>query len=146
MPEHALQKQIEAEIPASVKVYANVTHWVTIASAIAALFIPILILANPGNNVLNPNLIFGAIFEGASPEDIWAIGGGFPGGHFYLENLTADGIAMMFMNLGCGVGFFALVPAVILHIRERDWFCAVLGGLLAILICLSMFGMLSIAA
>ncbi|MDL2228882.1 hypothetical protein LJC14_01375 [Treponema sp. OttesenSCG-928-L16] len=141
------QKQLEREIPGSVKAYANVVHWITIISAIASLFVPIFILANPANNVLNPNVIFGAIFEGAAPAQIWAMSseGAFPGAHFYLEHFgSADGWAMLFMNLGCAVGFFGLIPAIILQIKEKDWFCAILGTMLAALILLSMTGILSL--
>jgi hypothetical protein len=50
---------------------------------------------------------------------------------------------MAFMNFGCGVGFFALVPAVICQIvKEHDWFCSFFGILLALLVFLSMTGIL----
>jgi hypothetical protein len=144
-----LQNQAEGEIPKSVKIYANITHWITIVSAMAALFIPVFILSNPGENILNPNVIFGAIFEGASPAKIWELAktGTFPGAHFYFQYpFSTDGWAMAFMNLGCGVGFFALVPAVLYQaLKERDWFCAFSGAFLALLIFLSMTGIVSIA-
>jgi hypothetical protein len=142
------QSQVERAVPLSYKIYAYATHWLTIVSALAALFAPVFILVNPQNNILNPNIIFGAIFNGASPEEIWELSstGAFPGAHFYLRYINrADSWAMAFMNLGCGVGFFALVPAVICQIvKERDWFCSFLGILLALLIFFSMTGILSI--
>jgi len=149
MPDHSHEKQVTDRIPKSYKIYGNILYRVTVAVAVAALFVPVWILADPGNNVLNPNIIFSAIFEGASPEEVWAhsISGGFPGAHFYLEYITkADSWALLFANIGCGVGLFGLVPAAAYQaIKERDWFCAVLGAVLAALIFLSMIGVLSIA-
>ena len=143
-----LYEQVITRIPKSQIIYANTVHWITITSALAALFIPIFILADASNNVLNPNIVLGAIFDGATPFEIWAMSseGAFPGAHFYFRFPTrADSWAMLFMNLGCAVGFFGLVPAVIRQAtKERDWFCAILGAILALLICLSMTGILLI--
>jgi hypothetical protein len=131
-------------VPASQRAYANVIHWVTLVVSIAALFVPIFVLANPANNVLNPNTIFGAIFNGASPGEIWATSGtgGFPGTHFYLQNiLKADSWAMLVVNIGCAVGLFAVVPAVLIQFfKEKDRVSACLGTVMAVLIVCAMTG------
>lgn len=145
---NGLEKQIFDALPKSQKVFGNTVYWVTILSAVGAFFVPVFILANPANNVLNPNLIFGAIFAGASPEEVWSysITGAFPGAHFYLDHITkADSWAMLFVVMGCGFGLFGLVPAVMYQIKkEKDWFCAILGIVLIVLIVLSVIGVLSI--
>ena len=131
-------------IPASQRVYANVIHWVTLAVSIAALFIPIFVLADSSNNVLNPNMIFGAIFEGTSPSEIWATSsvGEFPGAHFYLQNIfKADSWAMLTVNIGCAVGLFAIVPAVIIQFfKEKSILNACLGCTMAALIVCAVTG------
>ena len=146
--ENNLQEQIIVQIPKSQLLYANIVHWLTIASALAALFAPIFILSNANNNVLNPNKVIGVIFDGASPPEIWALSseGAFPGAHYYFKYpMKADSWALFFINLGCAVGFFGLVPAILRQmIKEKDWFCAILGAILALLIFLSMTGILLI--
>jgi len=133
-------------VPASQRAYANVIHWVTLTVSIAALFVPIFVLANPANNVLNPNTIFGAIFNGASPSEIWATSstGGFPGTHFYLQNiLSADSWAMLVVNIGCAVGLLAVIPAVLIQFfKEKDRLSACLGTVMAALIVCAMTGVL----
>jgi hypothetical protein len=144
--EKDIQEQVLKQIPESNIVYAEVVHWITIISAIAALFIPVFILAHPSNNMLNPNKIFGAIFSGATPAEIWSASsaGAFPGAHFYLRfPWLTDSWAQLFINIGCAVGLFGLVPAVIIQVfKEKDWFCAILGVILALFIFLSMTGIL----
>ncbi len=131
-------------LPLSNRVYGTVIHWITIVCSILALFIPLAILIDPSNNILNPNLIFRAILDGATPADIWAMSatGGFPGGHYYLCFLTqADSWAQFAINLGCSVGIWGLIPTVAIQlIKEKNWFYAFIGILLAFLILLAMLG------
>jgi len=137
---------IEEELPKSYTIYAKTIYWIAIATAVAALLIPVFVLADPENNILNPRLVFGAIFSGATPSEIWALSlvNGFPGAHFYLRFPgKADSWAQLTVNLGCAVGFFGLVPAVFRQIfKEKDWFCAIFGAVLATLILLSLTGVL----
>jgi hypothetical protein len=112
-----------------------------------SLFAPVLILGFPGN-VLNPNRIFAAIFQGAGPAEIWAMSsaGTFPGAHFYLRFPGApDAWAAFVINLGCSVGLWGLLPAIVLQFtKEKDYFEAIAGVLLALLILLSMTGILAL--
>ena len=135
-------------IPKSQKIFGNNVYWVAILLAVGAFFSPVFIFANPSNNVLNPNIVFGAIFSGASPAEVWShsVSGVFPGAHFYIYYITkADSWAMILIAIGCGFGLFGLIPAVIYHIiKEKDWFCAALGAIIATLILLSVLGVFSI--
>jgi hypothetical protein len=129
-------------------IYARLIHILTIASAVMALFMPIFILAFSGANVLNPNKVFAAIFSGAKPGEIWALasGGNFPGAHFYLRFPRApDAWAMFSINLGCSVGLWALLPAASRQlVKEKNYFEAFAGFCLALLIFLSMVGILAL--
>jgi hypothetical protein len=129
-------------------VYAQTVHVITIISAVMALFMPILILAFSNANILNPNRIFGAIFSGASPDEIWALSstGKFPGAHFYLQYPFApDAWALFAINLGCSVGLWGLLPAVgYQFFKEKNYFDAIGGILLALLILFSMTGVLGL--
>jgi hypothetical protein len=128
-------------------VYAQTVHVITIISAVMSLFAPLLILGLSGN-MLNPNRIFAAIFSGAKPAEIWAMSstGTFPGAHFYLRHPGApDAWAAFAINLGCSVGLWGLLPAIVLQIvKEKDYLDAVAGVLLALLILFSMTGILAL--
>jgi len=131
-------------ISTSSNVYATTVHWVTLISAIAALFVPIAILINPASNYLNPNTVFGMIFEGSKAADIWAVsaGGVFPGVHCYLSGLTQpDAVAQLIINFGCAVGLIATVPTVIIQVfKEKDMLYALLGTAFGALVVLAMIG------
>ena len=133
-------------LPVSQKLFGNIVYWVSILSTIGALIAPIFILARPANNVLNPNLVFNAIFRGACPEEIWGYteAGVFPGAHYYFEYFgLADSFAMLIIVIGCAVALFGFIPAIAYQVfKEKDWFCAVLGSAIVVLILLSMFGLI----
>jgi hypothetical protein len=134
----------QVHIPASEWTYASIIHWITLAVSIAALFMPIFVLVNPSNNMLNPNTIFGAIFSGASSAEIWSMTstGGFPGAHFYLQNITkTDSWAMLIVNIGCAVGLFAAVPTLLIHFfKEKKIVDGCLSGALATLMLFAVLG------
>jgi hypothetical protein len=140
MPELVLAKSHAA--------YAQAVHVLTIVSAIMSLFMPIFVLVFSDANILNPNRIFAAIFSGATPADIWALGstGTFPGAHFYFQYPGApDAWAMFGINLGCSVGLWGLLPAIGYQIfREKNYLEAIGRILLALLILLSMAGVLAL--
>jgi len=133
--------------PKSQRIFGSVVYWTAIVSVVGALIIPAFILANPANNVLNPNTVFGAIFAGESPAEIWeySISGEFPGAHYYLDYITkADSWAMIFIVIGCAAGFLGLVCAVFYQLlKEKDWFCVILGTMICALIFFSMAGIIS---
>jgi len=143
-----LEEQVGSNIPKSQRMFGKIVYWVAIITAIGALLVPALILTNPANNTLNPNVVFTAVFEGQSPDEIWgySTGGEFPGWVYFLRNLSlADSWAMIVVVIGCAFGLFGLVPAVIYQaVKEKDRFCATLGVVIIALICLSAAGLLSI--
>jgi hypothetical protein len=139
---------LRPEIPQSHRLYASIVHWITIAAAVLALFAPLIIVAWPERNVLEPGAALTAIFNGAAPEQIWALSasGVFPGAHYYFDYpLCGDSLAQMIIVLGCSVGVWALIPAAILQFtREKDWFYATVGSILAALMLLAMLGLLRV--
>lgn len=143
-----ITKQGYPDVPKSAHVYAEVVHWITIAVCVIALFAPLFIISNPQNNLLNPNMIFAKIIQGATTNEIWSISatGAFPGAHYYLQHPAwGDSIAMFAVALGCSVGLWALVScAALLLSRERERFYGVVSLAFALVIVLSMFGVLHI--
>ncbi|MEG1525588.1 MAG: sulfite exporter TauE/SafE family protein [Clostridia bacterium] len=136
----------ETSLPTSVRVYANIIHWTMLAVSVAALFIPVFVLANPANNLMNPNTIFGALFHCASPNEIWRTSafGVFPGINAFFQNLTkTDSWAMLIVGIGCAAGLVAVIPAVILQfLKEKERLAACLGTVMIGLIVCAMIGVI----
>lgn len=134
------------EISVSERIYVNLVHWITIISAIGSLFMLIFIMLFPSANMLNPYVIFEQIFSGATPDKIWALSaaGGFPGGHVYFSHSTApDSWAQFFINIGCSVGLWGLIPAIIYQLlKEKNYLDILLSSALALLILLAMLGII----
>lgn len=109
------------KMPRSQRVYGEFTYWITIASAIICMIGPVIAMLSVDNNVMNPHYLFTAIFEGKGAEEIWQeIGGGFPGGHFYLRNFGfGDGFTQFGMALGCAVALPALLAAGVGYLTEK---------------------------
>ena len=82
------------EQPAAHRVYGGVIYWVCMAATVLCIVGPFLALLHPERNVLNPHFLFFAIWQGRTPQEVWAeTGDGFPGVHFWLRDLfDADGI------------------------------------------------------
>ena len=103
---------------------------------------PVISVASPDNNVLNPYKLFNAIFEGQDAQTVWQeVGGEFPGGHFYLKNLTyGDGFTQLGLALGCSVALWALIVVAVAYASERIYLYAILSLWVAGLVALSMIG------
>jgi hypothetical protein len=106
---------------------------------------PVISVASPDNNVLDPCKLYSAIFEGKSPQEVWqAVGGQFPGGHFYLKRLTyGDGFTQLGLALGCSVALWALIVAAFFYLTEKIYFYVILALWVAALVTLSMLGIVS---
>ncbi len=130
------------KMPRAQIVYGDIVYWVTILSCIICMIGPVLSVAVPENNVLNPYQLFNAIFEGKDAQTVWReVGGDFPGGHFYLKNLTfGDGFTQLGLALGCSVALWALIAAAISYAAERVYFYTILAIWVASLVALSMVG------
>lgn len=123
-------------------IYGEIVYWITIAAAIICMIGPVISMANVDNNVLNPHYLFSGIFEGKSAETIWKeVGGGFPGGHFYLSNFTkGDGFTQFGLALGCSVGLWALIAVAFAYLKQKNYLYMSLSLWVSIMIFISMIG------
>lgn len=122
--------------------YGAIVQWITIISTIIAMIAPIFILSKPENNILNPNHIFSAIWQGKTIEEVWNhAGSGFPGAHFYLNNLSAgDGLAQFGIVLGCSVALWALLPIIVSYFKNKIYLYSLICLFICLLIVFSMIG------
>ena len=130
--------------------FGCISHWLAISSCLISLLCPVLILMYPQRNVLNPTLIFNAIFEGKRPAEIWeAAGVPFTSGEFwkifFYNVFTPDGFALFGIVLGCSAALWALVPAVWQFIKKKEYFNIIISLLVMALISLAMSGIVTIA-
>ena len=144
------QKIKKPEIEKSQLYYGKVVHYITIVSCLAALLAPVLILLFPHHNLLNPTLIFNAIFDGKRPAEIWeAAGVPFKSGDFwklFLSSLfTPDGFATLGVVLGCSVTLWALIPAVWQFFKKKEYFYTCVSLFVMALIALAMSGLVNMA-
>ena len=138
------------EIDKSQLYYGEVVHWVTIASCLITLIAPVLILVFPDKNILNPTLIFDAIFEGRNPAGIWeAAGVPFKTGDFWKlfigSFFTPDGFATFGLALGCSVTLWGLIPAVWQFFKKKEYYYVCVSLFVAALIALAMSGIINMA-
>lgn len=109
------------EMPRSQRLYGEFVYWITISAAIICMIGPVIAMLSVENNVMNPHYLFASIFEGKDAETIWReVGGGFPGGHFYLRHfISGDGFAQFGLAVGCGSALPALLAAAIGYLTEK---------------------------
>ena len=133
------------EIPKAQIVYGAIVYWITIISCIICMVGPVISVANPEKNILNPYKLFNAIFQGKDTQTVWQeVGGGFPGGHFYLKNLThGDGFTQFGLALGCSVALWALIVAAVAYVREKVYLYVILALWVAGMVALSMIGVMA---
>ena len=133
------------EIPKAQTVYGAIVYWITIVSCLICMVGPVISVANPENNVLNPYMLFNAIFQGKDTQTVWQeVGGGFPGGHFYLKNLTyGDGFTQFGLALGCSVALWALIAVAFAYAREKVYLYVILALWVAGMVALSMIGVMA---
>jgi len=140
-------KKMNAEerpkMPREQIIYGEIVYWVTIAAAIICMIGPVIAMSNTDNNVLNPHFLFAKIFEGKDAQTIWEeVGGGFPGGHFYLKKFTfGDGFTQFGLALGCSVALWALITVAISYFAERTYLYVFLSLWVALLVFVSMVGL-----
>ena len=138
-----MSAEARPKMPRAQIVYGEIVYWVTIVACIICMIGPLISLASPDNNVLNPHYLFASIFEGKSAETVWQeVGGEFPGGHFYLENLTkGDGFTQVGLALGCSVALWALIATAIAYFTEKIYIYVVLSLWVGGLVTLAMIGL-----
>ena len=133
------------KMPRANTVYGAIVYWITIISCLICMVGPVISVAYPENNVLNPYKLFNAIFEGKNAQQVWQeVGGEYPGGHFYLKNLTyGDGFTQFGLALGCSVALWALIATAIAYSRERIYLYAGLALWVSAMVALSMVGIVA---
>ena len=133
------------QMPRAQTTYGAIVYWITILSCIICMIGPVISVAYPENNVLNPYKLFNAIFEGKDAQTVWKeVGGEFPGGHFYLKNFSyGDGFTQFGLALGCSVALWALLVSAVAYGREKIYLYLILSLWVSALVALSMFGIVS---
>jgi hypothetical protein len=133
------------KMPRANTVYGAIVYWITIISCLICMVGPVISVASPDNNVLNPYKLFNAIFEGKNAQQVWQeVGGEYPGGHFYLKNLTyGDGFTQFGLALGCSVALWALIATAIAYSKDRIYLYAGLAVWVAVMVALSMIGIVA---
>ncbi len=130
------------KMPRAQITYGAIVYWITILSCLICMVGPVISVASPENNVLNPYKLFNAIFEGKDAQTVWReVGNEFPGGHFYLKNFTyGDGFTQFGLALGCSVALWALIAAAVAYIGDKIYLYTILAIWVAALVALSMIG------
>jgi hypothetical protein len=132
------------KIPLPQIVYGRIIYWLCILAAFICTIGSVLAIAFPDKNVMSPHYLFFALWEGYNPGDVWQqVGGGFPGGHFWLYNLnTFDGLAQFGLVTGCSCASLALLGAAIAYLGEkpRSYGWALVSLCVALLVLLSALG------
>ena len=133
------------KMPRANKVYGAIVYWITILSCLICMVGPVISVASPENNVLNPYKLFNAIFEGKNAQQVWQeVGGEYPGGHFYLKNFTyGDGFTQFGLALGCSVALWALIATAIAYSSDKIYLYAILALWVAGMVALSMVGIVA---
>lgn len=125
-------------------VYGRCIYWLSIIAATMCAIGPVITVAYPDNNFMDPHYLFYSIWEGKTAGAVWQeVGGGFPGGHFWLHNLTGgDGFIQFGVVLGCSCAFVALIGTAIAYLREkpRAYGWALLSLWIAALVILAALG------
>ncbi len=140
-----MSAQETPKMPRANTVYGAIVYWITIISCLICMVGPVISVAFPEKNVLNPYKLFNAIFEGKNAQQVWQeVGGDFPGGHFYLKNLTyGDGFTQFGLALGCSVALWALIAAAIAYSKDRIYLYTIVALWVAFMVALSMIGIIA---
>ena len=132
------------KIPLSQTIYGQTIYWVCVLATLVCIAGPVLAIAFPDRNTMNPHYLFFSIWEGNSPGDVWQqVAGGFPGGHFWLQNLnTWDGFTQFGIVIGCSCACLALLGASTAFLLEkpRSYGWALVSFFIASFIILSALG------
>jgi len=110
---------------------------------------PVIALLSVGSNTMNPHFLFASIFEGNTADVVWReVGGGFPGGHFWKDNIfTGDGFTQFGLVIGCASALPALLATALVYIfrkKERAFIWVFFSVAIAILCTISVLGLFSV--
>ncbi|WP_029896787.1 hypothetical protein [Desulfohalovibrio reitneri] len=133
-------------MPKAQIIYGDTVYWLCVLSALVCMVGPVVALAFPDANVIDPRHLFGAIWEGKDALEVWRVRGSeFPGGHFWMDHLAfGDGLTQFGLFLGGVCAAPALVLSSISYMtdpKNRHPLWAVLGLWVVFLIALSASGL-----
>ena len=140
-----MSAQETPKMPRAQTVYGAIVYWITIISCLICMVGPVISVASPDKNVLNPYKLFNAIFEGKDAQTVWnEVGGEFPGGHFYFKHFTyGDGFTQFGLALGCSVALWALIASAIAYAADKIYLYLWLSLWVAAMVALSMIGIMA---
>ena len=140
-----MSAQDTPKMPRAQTTYGVIVYWVTIIACLICMVGPVISVASPENNVLNPYKLFNAIFQGKDAQTVWQeVGGEFPGGHFYLKNFTyGDGFTQFGLALGCSVALWALIASAVAYAADKIYLYVILALWVAAMVALSMIGIVA---
>lgn len=94
-------------------VYGEIVYWLSIVACFVCTIAPILTVAFPENNFLNPYFLFARIWEKTPPDKIWmSAGESHFDAWFWTRNLSqGDGLIMFGLVLGCSCACIGLIGA-----------------------------------
>jgi hypothetical protein len=131
-------------IPLAQIIYGDIVYWITVVAAIICMLGPVIGMIWVDDNLLNLHYLFAAVLAGKSTEEVWNESGeGFPGGHFWYQNiLSGDGLTQFGLALGCSVAFWALLAAAFVYFRTRAFLYAGLSLWVAFMVLMSAAGIM----
>ena len=130
--------------PLPQRVYGNIIYWLSIVAAMLCTVAPVIAITFVSKNVMDPHYLFYTIWEGKTAETVWQeVGSGFPGGHFWVSNLTSgDSLTQFGLVLGCCCASMALAATAIAYIKQkpRSYGWALISLIIAVLVLLAALG------
>ncbi len=133
-------------VPRAQYAYGTAVYWFCTISALICLLGLFMAMLNTGKNMLNPHLVFPAVWEGKNASDVWLhAGGGFPGGHFYISNLSSgDGLTMFGIALGSTAALWGLLAAAAGYLKDKSYGYAAISLFLSFVILFAMAGVVNL--
>ena len=132
-------------MPTEQILYGDVVYWLCVVSALLCMVGPLVAMFNIDNNVMDPQFMFGAIWAGESIPQIWEkAAGGFPGGHFWLTNLTkGDGLTQFGLVVGGSCALPALLTSAFIYLKKGKMIWVGMSVWTSLLIFISITGLIS---
>ncbi len=142
-------KNVEDRQASVRRTYGDIVYWLSIAAALICTIAPVLTIAYPDRNFLDPRALFSAIWAGKPPQEIWSAASNPPGPHFWLRALTnGDSLIQFGLELGCCSAGIALLATTIACVRRRprSWGWAAASLIIAVFVALAALGIYQQAA
>ena len=137
------------KIPLSQLVFGESVYWLCAVAAIVCMIGPMIAILFVDGNFMNPHYLFASIFKGNTADAVWEeVAGGFPGGHFWLDNIaTGDGFTQFGLVIGCGCALPALMATAMVYLlkrKERSYIWVLFSLGIAALITISILGIVNV--